>query len=164
MLTQCRSGVKLRSYDESLPNKETNDLIVEVFRLNGLLIATADKLVSRFGLTGARWQVLGAISMSQSPEPVARLARNMGLTRQSVQRIVNEMVDEGMLSFRDNPHHQRAKLVELTKKGKAAFEAAVELQVPWVQALSEGISKKRLLDAREVLASIGARLETQGSE
>ena len=152
------------SYDESLPNKETNDLIVEVFRLNGLLIATADKLVSKFGLTGARWQVLGAIAMSKNPEPVARLARNMGLTRQSVQRIVNEMVDEGMLCFRDNPHHQRAKLVELTRKGKAAFESAVQLQVPWVRALSEGISKKRLVDAREVLISIRDRLEAQSGD
>lgn len=164
MLTQCRSGVKLLSYDESLPNKETNDLIVEVFRLNGLLIATADKLVSKFGLTGARWQVLGAIAMSKTPESVARLARNMGLTRQSVQRVVNEMVEEGMLSFRDNPHHQRAKLVELTKKGQKAFDAAVELQVPWVRALSEGLSKKRLLDAREVLSTIRGRLEAQSDE
>lgn len=152
------------SHDDSLPNKATNDLIVEVFRLNGLLITTADKLVARFGLTGARWQVLGAIAMSQTPETVARLARNMGLTRQSVQRVVNEMAQEGMVCFRDNPHHQRAKLVELTRKGKVAFDAALELQVPWVQALSEGISKKRLVDAREVLATIGKRLEKQSTE
>lgn len=149
------------SYHDSRPNKETNDLIVEVFRLNGLLIATADKLVARFGLTGARWQVLGAIEMSETPETVARLARNMGLTRQSVQRVVNAMVDEGMLSFRDNPHHQRARLVEMTGKGRAAFEAALELQVPWVKALSEGISTQRLLDTREVLMTIGRRLALQ---
>jgi DNA-binding MarR family transcriptional regulator len=151
----------LISYHDSRPNKETNDLIVEVFRLNGLLIATADKLVARFGLTGARWQVLGAIEMSETPETVARLARNMGLTRQSVQRVVNAMVDEGMLSFRDNPHHQRARLVEMTGKGRAAFEAALELQVPWVKALSEGISTQRLLDTREVLMTIGRRLALQ---
>jgi DNA-binding MarR family transcriptional regulator len=154
----------LFSYDESTPNKETNDLIVEVFRLNGLLIATADKLVSKFGLTGARWQVLGAIAMSATPETVARLARNMGLTRQSVQRVVNEMVEEDMLCFRNNPHHQRAKLVELTKKGKKAFELALELQVPWVHALSTGISKKRLIETREVLAVIRGRLEAQSAE
>jgi DNA-binding MarR family transcriptional regulator len=147
-----------------MPNKETNDLIVEVFRLNGLLIITADKLVAKFGLTGARWQVLGAIVMAGAPETVARLARNMGLTRQSVQRVVNEMVAEGMLCFRDNPHHQRAKLVELTKKGKKAFELAVDLQVPWVHALSEGVSKKRLVETREVLALIRSRLEAQSGE
>lgn len=152
------------TYSDSQPNKATNDLIVEVFRLNGLLISTADKLVSKFGLTGARWQVLGAIVMCGTPETVARLARNMGLTRQSVQRVVNEMVEEGMLTFRENPHHQRAKLVALTKKGETAFAAALELQEPWVRALTSGISKKRLLETREVLATIGKRLEQQAVE
>jgi DNA-binding MarR family transcriptional regulator len=78
------------------PNKPTNDLIVEVFRLNGCLLATADSLASKFGITAARWQVLGAIGLPAVPETVARLARNMGLARQSVQRVVNEMVEEGI--------------------------------------------------------------------
>lgn len=154
----------MRSYHESLPNKETNDLIVEVFRLNGLLIATADKLVSKFGLTGARWQVLGAIAMSEEPETVACLARNMGLTRQSVQRVVNDMVQKDMIRLRNNPHHRRAKLVELTQTGQAAFDSAIELQVPWVRQLSEGISKKRIVDARKVLVAIGTHLEQQAED
>ena len=142
-------------------NHETNDLIVEVFRLNGLLLATADRLVSKFGLTGARWQVLGAIVKLGVPETTARLARNMGLTRQSVQRVVNEMVSEGMLAFEENPHHKRSKLVIMTPKGERAFERALELQGPWVKALSTGISKQRMVEAREVLAALGAKLEGQ---
>lgn len=142
-------------------NHETNDLIVEVFRLNGLLLATADRLVSKFGLTGARWQVLGAIVKLGVPETTARLARNMGLTRQSVQRVVNEMVSEGMLTFEENPHHKRSKLVIMTPKGERAFERALELQGPWVKALSAGISKQRMVEAREVLAALGAKLEGQ---
>lgn len=152
------------SFEDPQPNKETNDLIIEVFKLNGQLLSTADKLISKFGLTGARWQAMGAIVRSDSPETVARLARSMGLTRQSVQRVVNDMVAEGMLDFRDNPHHQRAKLVVLTKKGEGIFEAALKLQVPWVEALSKGISKKRLEDAREVMEIIRKRLEKQSAE
>jgi DNA-binding MarR family transcriptional regulator len=144
-----------------LMNKETNDLVVEVFRLNGALLATADKLVSKFGLTGARWQVLGAIGMAGRPETVSGLSRNMGLTRQSVQRVVNDMVHEGMLTLVENPQHQRAKLVKMTPKGEKAFVAALELQGPWVKALSKGISKKRLIETREVLATLRHRLESQ---
>ena len=147
--------------DGALLNKETNDLIVEVFRLNGILLTTADKLVSKFGLTGARWQILGAVVLAGKPETVSRLARNMGLTRQSVQRVVNEMVEEGILSLVENPHHRRSGLIFMTKKGEKTFEAALQLQGPWVKALSEGISKKRLVDARDVLESIRRRLEDQ---
>src|SRR3546814_10691446 len=76
-----------------------------ICRLNGSLLATADRLVSKFGITAARWQVLGAIGMPAVPETVARLARNMGLTRQSVQRVVNEMVDDGMLCLQIGRAH-----------------------------------------------------------
>lgn len=144
-----------------IPNKPTNDLIVEVFRLNGSLLATADRLASKFGITAARWQVLGAIGLPAVPETVARLSRNMGLTRQSVQRVVNEMVDDGMLRLLENPHHRSAKLVTMSDKGAKVFEAAVKLQEPWVKALSAGIAKDRLSDAYLVLKTLRERLDVQ---
>ena len=39
-------------------------LVIEVFRLNGDLLAAGDALVGDLGLTSARWQVLGAIALS----------------------------------------------------------------------------------------------------
>ena len=40
------------------------DLVLDVFRLNGALLASGDTLVKDLGLTSARWQVLGAIALS----------------------------------------------------------------------------------------------------
>jgi hypothetical protein len=60
-----------------------SDLSVEVFRLNGELLAAGDALVAELGLTSARWQVLGAIALSPAPLPIAHVARNMGLRRAS---------------------------------------------------------------------------------
>ncbi|NGY04997.1 MarR family winged helix-turn-helix transcriptional regulator [Solimonas terrae] len=151
----------MHSTKPGTPNKPTNDLIVEVFRLNGSLLATADRLVSKFGITAARWQVLGAIGLPEEPETVARLARNMGLSRQSVQRVVNEMVDEGMLRLLENPHHARARLVTMTDKGRNIFAAAIELQEPWVKSLSAGIGKDRINDACRILRTLRERLEAK---
>jgi hypothetical protein len=39
----------------------TTELVLEIFRLNGELIAMGDALVGDIGLTSARWQVMGAI-------------------------------------------------------------------------------------------------------
>ena len=41
----------------------------------------------------------------------------MGLTRQSVQRTVDSLAEEGLIVFRRNQLHQRAKLVAVTAKG-----------------------------------------------
>jgi DNA-binding MarR family transcriptional regulator len=102
---------------------------------------------------------LGTIALAATPQPVAWLARNMGLNRQGVQRIVNEMRDEGLLELQPNPHHRRAHLVVLTKRGKEAFEAAARLQAPWVNALAKDVSVKELMSTHRVIAALSERLE-----
>lgn len=134
-------------------------LILSIFRLNGRLLLAGDRLVADLDLTSARWQVLGAIALAERPQPVAWLARDMGLNRQGVQRIVNEMRDDGLLEIQPNPHHRRAHLVVLTKRGKEAFEAATRLQVPWVNGLAEGVSLKDIATTQKVVAELCERLE-----
>jgi DNA-binding MarR family transcriptional regulator len=134
-------------------------LILAIFRLNGRLLVAGDRLVADLDLTSARWQVLGAIALAERSQPVAWLARNMGLNRQGVQRIVNEMRDDGLLEIEPNPHHRRAHLVVLTKRGKQAFEAATRLQVPWVNGLAKGVSAKDLATTQRVVAELCERLE-----
>jgi len=136
-------------------------LILDVFRLNGRLLVAGDRLVAKLGLTSARWQVLGGIAYAERPESVAWHARTMGLHRQGVQRIVNELETEGIVAFRPNPHHKRAHLVVLTEKGQNLFEAAHALQVPWVNALSDGLNPEDLATAKEVVKQLKARLEHQ---
>jgi DNA-binding MarR family transcriptional regulator len=135
------------------------ELILEIFRLNGRLLVAGDRLVSRLGLTSARWQVLGAIALAERPEPVAWLARSMGLNRQGVQRIVNELAAEGYVALEPNPHHRRASLVVLTAKGKTAFAAADRLQTPWVNVLAKGIGADEIVAAKRTVAALRGRLE-----
>ncbi|MBR1223917.1 MULTISPECIES: MarR family winged helix-turn-helix transcriptional regulator [unclassified Bradyrhizobium] len=149
----------MRSKPHTPAGQALTGLILAIFRLNGRLLLAGDRLVAGLELTSARWQVLGAIALAERPQPVAWLARNMGLNRQGVQRIVNEMRDEGLLELQPNPHHRRAHLVVLTKRGKEAFEAATKLQVPWVNALAEGVSLKDLATTQRVVAELCERLE-----
>jgi DNA-binding MarR family transcriptional regulator len=138
------------------------ELIIEVFRLNGRLLVAGDRLVSGLGLTSARWQVLGAVALAERAEPVAWLARSMGLNRQGVQRIVNELVAEGHLALAPNPHHRRASLVVLTEQGRSAFAAADRLQIPWANALAKGLGAEDIVAAKRTIAALRGRLEGAG--
>jgi DNA-binding MarR family transcriptional regulator len=140
------------------------ELILEVFRLNGRLLVAGDQLVSRLGLTSARWQVLGAIALAERAEPVAWLARSMGLNRQGVQRIVNELVAEGYVALEPNPHHRRASLVVLTAKGRTAFAAVDRLQTPWVNALAKGVRFEDIAAAKRTVVALRKRLEEAAPE
>jgi DNA-binding MarR family transcriptional regulator len=135
------------------------EFILEVFRLNGRLLVAGDRLVAPLGLTSARWQVLGAIAMAEQPQPVAWLARSMGLTRQGVQRLVNEMTDDGLVEARPNPHHRRAHHVVLTKRGRNVYARAAGLQAPWVADLVKGLSRDEIAVALRVAETLRERLE-----
>lgn len=137
-------------------------LILEVFRLNARLLAGGDDLVAPLGLSSARWQVLGVIAGSTEDKPVAHIARAMGLQRQGVQRIVNELSEDGFVVFRENPHHRRAQLVILTDKGRTAYSAAMRRREPWVEKMVSGISKEDISLALMVLSTIRKRIDEAG--
>jgi DNA-binding MarR family transcriptional regulator len=137
-------------------------LVLDLFRLNSLLLTAGDRLVAGLGLTSARWQILGAIVAARRPQPVAWLARDMGANRQNVQRIINDLHKEGLVAFETNPHHRRAQLVVLTDKGRRAFEAAMELQAPWVNGLAEGLLVKDIETVHRVVTALRKQLEGNG--
>ena len=149
------SGIK-----HTLGGALATELIMETFRLNGRLLDAGNELVRDAGLTSARWQVLGAMAASPVPLSVAHIARNMGLTRQAVQRLANEMEEDDLVRFAPNPHHERAKLVLMTDAGNRAFAKAMARQAPWANALAKGLDRDDLAAAVRGLAALRQRLET----
>ncbi len=136
------------------------DLILDLFRLTSLLLTAGDRLVAPLGLTSARWQILGAIIVAERPQPVSWLARDMGANRQNVQRIINDLEREDLVKFEANPHHRRAPLVVLTEKGRQAFDAAMRLQAPWINRLSEGLSIKDIQMFHRMINTLRQTLES----
>jgi DNA-binding MarR family transcriptional regulator len=134
-------------------------LMLDLFRLNSLLLTAGDRLVAPLGLTSARWQILGAIIAAERPQPVAWLARNLGANRQNVQRIVNDLHGEGLAAFAANPHHRRAQLVVLTAKGRQAYDAAMRLQAPWINRLADGLPVKDIETVRRVVIALRQKIE-----
>lgn len=136
-----------------------SSIMLDLFRLNSQLLTSGDRLVEGLGLTSARWQMLGAISAAERPQPVAWIARDLGANRQNVQRIVNDLANDGLVRFETNPHHRRAQLVVLTDEGRRAFEAAMRLQAPWVNRLAEGVTVSEIKAAHRVLMKLQVNLD-----
>ena len=134
-------------------------LLLETFKLNGLLLLAGDRLVRHLNLTSARWQVLGAIDLAEEPLTVAQIARNMGLQRQSVQRLANVLSTEELVRFVENPNHKRAKLVQLTERGQATLKKVKQVQVKWANQVSSGIRERDVRSAVDVLREFSTRLK-----
>jgi DNA-binding MarR family transcriptional regulator len=135
------------------------ELILLTFRVHGALIASGDRLTGAVGLTAARWQVLSSVARAAHPGPVAHVARDMGLTRQSVQRIADRLVADGLLAFEDNPHHKRAPRVVVTPQGREAFARVTARQVPWVNDLACVVPPRDIATTIAVLQQLRERLD-----
>ncbi|SIN87874.1 transcriptional regulator, MarR family [Singulisphaera sp. GP187] len=138
-----------------------SDLVLEVFRLNGLLLAAGDQLAEPAALTAARWQVLGVAD--HGPAPVANVARIMGLTRQAVQSTSDALERDGFVEYSNNPHHRRAKLIVLTDKGRAALRQVEARQVEWADRLGAVIGLQTLKAAAEGLKRARQSLEADAT-
>jgi DNA-binding MarR family transcriptional regulator len=134
------------------------DLILSLFRVNNATLVWGDRLVQPFGLTSARWQVMGAIAYADRPRPVAWLARDLGANRQNVQRIVNDLAREALVTFETNPHHKRAQLVVLTGAGKRAYDSAIAAWNSAADELANDLSADELTTALRVLDVLRGRL------
>jgi DNA-binding MarR family transcriptional regulator len=74
-------------------------LMLNLLRLNSLILTAGDRLVAPLSLTSARWQILGAVISAERPQPVAWIARDLGANRQNVQRIINDLHTDGLVIF-----------------------------------------------------------------
>ncbi|MCY1023372.1 MarR family winged helix-turn-helix transcriptional regulator [Pyxidicoccus sp. MSG2] len=133
------------------------ELVLEVFRVNGLALEAGDALTESLGLSSARWQVLGVVD--HEPAPVANVARVMGLARQSVQQTADALERDGFIEYRENPHHRRAKLIALTARGREALQKVEARQATWANQLAAGMDAKALRSAAEGLRQVRQRLE-----
>lgn len=131
-------------------------LALTAFELNGQFLDLAETLARPVGLTAAWWQVLGAVL--PAPLPVAGIARAMGITRQSVQRIADLLVDRGLVEYRDNPAHRRAKLVAPTDAGRAANAAINPAHAAAAARLVEVVGADDLADALAAMRRLSQAL------
>lgn len=141
---------------------EATELILEVFRVNGLLLAAGDRLMKPLSLTSARWQVLGAIA--EGPATVAQIARAMGLARQSVQRIADVLATETLVRFDPNPNHRRAPLLRLTEEGQIKSDEIARIHAAWINALTRGADPQLFLQAACALRELQMRLRGENAD
>ena len=127
-------------------------LAFQILRLSAALETAGDELAKPVGQTSARWQVLAAAD--HEPSTVADIARALGLTRQSVQRVADLLATDKLVKYEDNPEHQRAKLVRLTAAGTATLQSIQTAQIEWANALAKGLNISDVLKASETLDQI----------
>jgi DNA-binding MarR family transcriptional regulator len=99
--------------------------------LHRTLLGVGESIAAAAGQSHARSQCLQQIA--DEPRTVAAIAVRLGMTRQSVQRVADLLVTDGLAGYADNPHHRRAQLLSLTAAGHRALELMGAQHHAWVR-------------------------------
>lgn len=99
-----------------------SETVVALFQANGKMLEWGDAFTEPFGLTSARWQILGAIALAGQKQTTPEIAEQMGVSRQGAQKQLNLLVGDGLIEKVPNPSHQRSPHYRLTNRGETLFQ------------------------------------------
>jgi DNA-binding MarR family transcriptional regulator len=126
-------------------------LYAELFEAAGAGRRWGEILASRQGLTQAQWQTLWIAAVG--PLTVPQIARRLGVSRQNVQRVANDLAAAGMATFRQNPDHKSSPLLDLTPAGRRALDRINTAAAGYNQALLERLSEPGIDELRRLVTS-----------
>src|ERR671910_640641 len=139
-----------KANDTDLRAEEAARLVEDVLECAGALRRYGDALTRPLGQREVRGAVLSVLSGGARTVP--QVARRLGVTRQSVQRVANLLAAEGLIESVTNPENARSPLFCLTERGERVLAAITATVDPWLHRVGEELSLDDLRQARVALA------------
>jgi DNA-binding MarR family transcriptional regulator len=133
------------------------DLIIEIVATFFLLRAEGMRIgvVSPSG--EGYWSVLRLLKIN-GPQTVPQIARYRYVPRQSVQKLANEMLADGVIELVNNPAHKRSKLLRLTSKGDIVFQEMSDRIAKLAETLAKQQDAAQLQNAADVVKKLHEQL------
>jgi len=88
------------------------------------------------------------------PLTVPQIADMRPTSRQRMQRLADELADEGLVKFVDNPKHRRSKLVRLTPKGEARYRELSARLLSIASTMAGALGEADIRKATEIVSQL----------
>lgn len=144
-----------------LPPDELADRLADVFALLGPLYRRAYRKVetSDEGPSVGVRTVLEVLRAYGQPMTVPHIGRALAVSRQFVQRMVNDAAGLGYVETIPNPAHQRSSLVRLTRAGRDAVGAVLAREHGVLRNVGGGLTAGDLDSCVRVLTNLLALVD-----
>ena len=88
------------------------------------------------------------------PLTVPQIAEMRPTSRQRMQRLADELADEGLVKFVDNPKHRRSKLLRLTPKGEARYRELSARLLSIASTMAGALGEADIRKATEIVSQL----------
>jgi DNA-binding MarR family transcriptional regulator len=136
--------------------------LAEVFDVVGPLYRRAFRTVERAGAElGLSVGVRAVLDLlhRHGPMTVPQMGREQDLTRQFVQRMVNDAAAAGLVIARPNPAHRRSVLIDLTPAGTALIEEVLRREHAQLRQIGADLTRTDIDTCLRVLRRLLALLQ-----
>lgn len=129
---------------------------MEVFNLVGPLYRRVQRKIEQDAAPGVPVGVRAVLDLllEHGPMTVPQLGRSQALSRQFVQRMVNEAAARGLVESTPNPAHQRSVLIRLTPAGRDAIGAVVAREHALLRQTDGGLTDADVAACVRVLSRL----------
>jgi MarR family transcriptional regulator for hemolysin len=120
--------------------------------------SAVDKVAASYGLsqaTGLPVLIIGRLGTGLRP---GVLAEALGLEASSLVRVVDHLIDSGLLARHEDPLDRRAKILELTEEGKKTAALMEQALIPFRRQLFGGFDPADVEATLRVLQGLNALL------
>lgn len=142
--------------------REAALFIADVYEAAGRLRRSGDAVARPIGQSQARWQILSVIS--DGTWTVPRVAERLGVTRQNVQRLTDDLCADGLAELVSNERHARSPIVHLTPAGRSVLDALTERAAELDMRVGAAIGAREIEHVRTALARLLASLRATEDE
>jgi DNA-binding MarR family transcriptional regulator len=133
-----------------------------VFAAQSSVLTYGDRANAAFGQSSARWRVM--FNIGQGMGSVADIARATNYARQSVQRLADTLVADGLASYAPDPDDRRRQIITLTDRGSdvlAEMEADFDR---WSKRLVRELGEKNVERTIDDLHRLKAVLDADAQQ
>lgn len=136
---------------------DTGVRLSEVLDLVGPLYRRAQRKVEQDvpaeGLSVGVRAVLNMLRQD-GPMTVPQMGRAQAISRQFVQRMVNEAVARGLVESVPNPAHKRSSLIRLTGAGRSAITRVIDREHAILRQAGTGLTDAEITACTKVLSRL----------
>jgi MarR family transcriptional regulator for hemolysin len=125
--------------------------------------SAVDKVAADYGLSQATGLPVLLIGRQGGGVRPGVLADAIGLEPSSLVRLVDHLIESGLLERRDDPQDRRAKILELTAEGKNTAELMEQALIPFRRELFSGFEPADVEACLRVLGGLNTVLLKRGA-
>jgi DNA-binding MarR family transcriptional regulator len=136
-----------------LKDDQLKDLIEKLFIINRETFSDSKKVLNKYAIGLAHQKVIHLLSMYEGIS-ISGLLERLKITKQSLNRVLNDLIKLEALTFKKDDQDTRVKHVFLSEKGKKIFNEVFALQKKRIYNAFLNSSSEEVINFDNVLKKI----------